>query len=262
MGKFNSIITFTGKVGNMKGKVMSGVDGTVISGLGGNSRKDILFGKNFSNTRLNIQEFSGLSFATSKLFRKIHREDRLAHMQTFSSILKKMRIQQKTNAYPVGERPILFSTGAWSTIFAGHSFLNYAFENRCNDVVGVTPNLPLGYCDVNFSNPVTPAEINEPAGATHYKIIYQSLVLSDIFFNPAIKSWYESEPRNNGNNYESLYYSVSSSNNIPVQRVFFSPLFGDECVMIHLSIWFYQLVAGVYTYLETGSADKVFYIST
>lgn len=109
MGKLESDIQFTGRVGNLSAYRMRGVDKIIVRKKGGASKRRIKNDPGFARTRENNVEFSGRAQGVRWIMRALEPLRRVADYNLCGPINKMMmHVQHQDDVNNRGKRSILF----------------------------------------------------------------------------------------------------------------------------------------------------------
>lgn len=262
MAKQKSYITIDGTLGGLTFYRTNGKD--FIKTKGGIEKERILNESNFKRTRENMKEFSGSA--------KVGKALRLGYASVIQSmrdrtmvgrltgVMKRINLQGPGNR---GERS--FEILANAQLIADFEFnkelsLDSIFFAPFGD-----PSLDANRSIATWVVPDfnTDTYIKPPDGATHFKLLLGSTVLSDYVYEPSLKSY---EPTNEA---ENVVNGIDFSTEIPlgglvgadttltVDLGFGSALPATVGVVVSIGIIFYQEVNGTMYEFASDNAMRI-----
>jgi len=262
MAKQQGYVKIKGSLGGLTFYKKNGDE--IIRTTGGVSKERILSDPSYRRTRENMKEFAGAATAGKGLregFKEIAK--RMSDDYAVGRITGMMKRINSVGVGQRGQRPI-------------HILLNKLFIEGFdfNKVTPLGSVLHASYSvpslDVNRSIATwtvpdfdTDTGVTAPEGATHFKLVLASAVLSDYVYSSATKTYEPTSPEENSVRGVTMSAElpiggmVGSDTTLTVDLGFTAPLPPTVGVLVGVGIIFYQLIQTEYYELASNNSLRI-----
>lgn len=260
MAKQTGLLRYSGSMGGVRHFKIKGLQGDYAGLVGGPTAEQIKKDNAFARTRENMSEFGGCASAgksirvgLSQIIKQMG-DSRLTGRLT--AIMKQINLEDTAN--PRGQRAIEVSTN--QSVLTGLNFdANVSLAGIFNAPYTLTPDPSRTFSNFDVAS-FNPANlVNNPAGATHFRLINANVVVSDWSYNMATGSYEPTDPTLNSISDISYSGYLDLNAVAPVTNIL-STLPGSPTmtpsvsVLSCIGIEFYQQVGTNYYLFSQGNA--------
>ena len=265
MAKFNSVFTFTGKIGDAHGYTRGSSPGiTFIAQNGGPTRQQYLHSKRMIRTRENACEFSGANIAAKLFYRWLPFELRKPFAGSYRTYLKWIikLIHADTSGYR-GRRRIWYTLNVppheWSFICVNNNLSSLLFSNLINSIYNFSIAPDRSSCTIDFPNGILPVDITLYPGATDINVKALIIGSSNLGYNSQSKKYLPLAPDITVNIVESGYFQIGFGC-APFSLTPTLPLIPNllQVAQVILFVSYYENVSGTMNLLD-NSGDVIIY---